>query len=72
MGCTADYTPAACSVQRVRHSAWIEVYSQLEKMSGQECSSIGKLCSCSWHSAFIVSLKKRVGVGGGEEYDFYI
>lgn len=31
-------------------------YSQLEKISGQECSSMGKLCSCSWHSAFMVSL----------------
>lgn len=31
-------------------------YSQLEKMRGQECSSIGKLCSWSWHSAFMVNL----------------
>lgn len=31
--------------------------SQLEKTRGQECSSIGKLWSCSWHSALIVILE---------------
>lgn len=36
-------------------------YSQLEKVSGHECSSMGKLCSCSWHSAFMVSLRKSQG-----------
>lgn len=40
------------------------VYSQLEKMSGHECSSIGKLCSCSWHSAFMVNLQR--------EQDFFV
>lgn len=32
-------------------------YSQLEKTRGQECSSIGKLWSCSWHSALMVNLQ---------------
>lgn len=36
-------------------------YSQLEKVSGQECSSMGKLCSCSWHSALMVSLRESRG-----------
>lgn len=31
-------------------------YSQLEKVRGQACASMGKLCSCSWHSALMVSL----------------
>lgn len=34
---------------------WV-YYLQLENSSGQECSSIGKLCSWSWHSASIVNL----------------
>lgn len=34
-------------------------YSQLEKMRGQECSSIGKLWSCSWHSALMVILERQ-------------
>lgn len=32
-------------------------HSQLEKTRGHECSSMGKLCSCSWHSALMVSLE---------------
>lgn len=34
-------------------------YSQLEKTRGQECSSIGKLWSCSWHSALMVILERE-------------
>lgn len=33
-----------------------DYYLQLENSRGQECSSIGKLCNCNWHSASIVSL----------------
>lgn len=36
-------------------------YSQLEKVSGQEWVSMGKFCSCSWHSASIVSLGGKGG-----------
>lgn len=34
-------------------------YLQLEKTRGQECSSIGKLWSCSWHSALMVILERE-------------
>ena len=35
-------------------------YLQLENSRGQECSSIGKLCNCNWHSASIVSLSRKI------------
>lgn len=39
----------------VVESTWQDL--QLENSSGQECSSIGKLFSLSWHSASIVNLQ---------------
>lgn len=33
---------------------------QLEKTRGHECSSIGKLWSCSWHSALMVILEREI------------
>lgn len=61
----------ACSLLRYKCSRIISVpqwlkhggklhrasHSQLEKTRGHECSSMGKLCSCSWHSALMVSLE---------------
>lgn len=39
------------------HDCLAAQYSQLEKTRGQECSSMGKLWSCSWHSALMVNLQ---------------
>ena len=35
-------------------------YLQLENSRGQECSSMGKLFSLSWHSASMVNLQKHI------------
>lgn len=45
--------------QWLKHSSKLHCasHSQLEKTRGHECSSMGKLCSCSWHSALMVSLE---------------
>lgn len=46
--------------QQIKHFGKLHcaLHSQLEKIRGHECSSMGKLCSCNWHSAFMVSLEE--------------
>ena len=43
-------------------------YLQLENSRGQECSSIGKLCNCNWHSASIVSLSRKIWYKGFRQF----